>query len=738
METTKIATNIKKTFPVKGMTCAACAASVESMLNAQPGVINASVNFSQHSVLVDYNPAAIQDPQLKKAVDDLGYELITENVSLEQLKQDKAADLKKLRLKVIVSAVVSIPVFIIGMFLMHIPYANWIMLVLSTPVIFWSGKDFYINAWKKFRHLTFNMDTLIALGTGSAYLFSVFNTFFPEYLSSLGIEPHVYFESAVVIITLILFGNLIEENAKSRTSSAIEKLMGLQPKFATKMNDGEQVIVPVEAIQPGDLLLIKAGEKIPVDGLVKEGSSYVEESMVTGEPEPVKKEAGAVLVAGTINKNGSLVMEAEKVGAETMLARIIQLVQEAQGSKAPVQKLADKISSVFVPVVITLAVLAFSIWYFLGPEPAFTNAFVILVTVLIIACPCALGLATPTAITVGVGKGAENGILIKDAVALEKAREIQVLMVDKTGTITRGKPEVTDFVFVGDEAFYRQVVWTIESRSDHPVAESIAARFNENGNLPVESYETIGGKGIEATIGSKNYFIGSPAFLSAAAREGNAELNQKLEKWSADGKTIAVLIENGVWVGLIAVQDAIKENSGEAISLLHQLNIRVIMLTGDHEKTAAKIAAEVGIDEYYAGVLPENKLQILEKYQKEGFKVAMAGDGINDAPALAKADVGIAMGNGTDVAMESASITLLKGDLSRIAQSIKLSGQTVKTIRENLFWAFIYNIIAIPIAAGLLYPINGFLLNPMLAGAAMAFSSFSVVMNSLRLKRKKI
>jgi len=741
---TVAANTIKKSYPVKGMSCAACASSVESMLNHTEGVQEASVNFANHSVLVKYDTDLATEEKLKNAVNELGYELVTGTVDTDQLKREKAEDLKKLRNKVIFAAIFSIPVFVIGMFLMDLPYRNWIMLILSTPVVLYSGRNFYVNAWKKGKHLTFNMDTLIALGTGAAYLYSLFVTLFPGYLISAGIDPHVYYESAVVIITLILFGNLMEENAKNRTSTAIEKLMQLQPREATVIRNGQREVVPIDDVGMDEILLIRPGEKIPVDGEVVSGSSYVEESMVTGEPEPVKKELRSQVIGGTINKTGSFEMIARKVGAETMLARIIQMVQDAQGSKAPVQKLADKISSIFVPVVVTLALISFAIWYLAGPEPAFTNAFVILVTVLIIACPCALGLATPTAITVGVGKGATNGILIKDAKALESTKDIEVLLVDKTGTITKGKPEVTNIAYSTANEHteqYQKIILALESRSEHPLAESIINHLEnkQTGLLPeVSEFENIPGLGVEGKIGTNNYFVGSPAIFKKKNLEWPADLEVKWEKWASEGKTVVVLLEDNEAVALLGIRDTIKENSRSAIEKLHQMGIEVVMITGDNPQTAEKIAKEAGIDHFEAEVLPEEKSRIVQRYQAAGKKVAMAGDGINDAPALAMADVGIAMGTGTDIAMESASITLLKGDLIKIAEAIVLSKKTVRTIRENLFWAFFYNVIALPIAAGILYPVNGFLLNPMIAGGAMAFSSFSVVMNSLRLKGRKI
>jgi P-type Cu2+ transporter len=592
-------------------------------------------------------------------------------------------------------------------------------------------------------HRSANMDTLIALGTGVAFVYSLFNTLFPEYLIRFGIEPHIYYESTVVIITLVLFGNLMEARAKEKTSSAIEKLIGLQPNQATLLKDGNQILVPIDDVQVDDLILIRPGEKIPVDGKVVEGSSYVDESMVTGEPLAVGKKEGDTALGGTINKNGSFTMRAEKVGTDTMLSRIIMMVQDAQGSKAPVQKLADKISSIFVPIVVAIALISFGIWIYLGPEPAFTNALIILVTVLIIACPCALGLATPTAITVGIGKGALNGILIRNAEALEKSRDIDILLIDKTGTVTKGKPEVTDVVNSPeiDTKLFRNLLFTIESNSEHPLAEAIVNGLKKEANvsqLKVSGFENTPGKGVGAFYKDHHYKIGSPRLLKENNIQPVGGLMDQIIRLEQEGKTVVVVLRDSSLIGLVAVKDTIKESSPHAIKTLQEMGIQVVMLTGDSKYNAEKIGMEVGITEIVAEVLPEEKADWVLKYQAEGKKVAMAGDGINDAPALALADVGIAMGTGADIAMESAQITLVKGDIGKIAEAIKLSRETVKTIRQNLFWAFFYNVISIPVAAGVLYPINGFLLSPMIAGGAMAFSSVSVVLNSLRLKMKRV
>lgn len=733
---------IQKQYHVQGMSCAACASSVESMLKTQKGVSEANVNFANHTVAVSYDASIVSPAQLKKTLDEIGYELVTETVDAEQLRAEKKETLNGLKKKLLIAAIFSLPVFVLSMFMIEIPFKNWVLLVFSIPVIFYSGRAFYINAWKKLKHATTNMDTLIALGTGTAFLFSLFNTLFPEYLLQFGLQPHVYYESAVVIITLILFGNFMEEKAKDRTSSAIEKLIGLQPREANMIKNGNIFTVDVNEVTVGDILLIKPGAKIPLDGIVVAGNSYVDESMVTGEPEHALKKEEDKLVGGTINQRGSIEMRVEKVGEDTMLARIIKMVRDAQGSKAPAQKLADKISSIFVPIVIAIAVLSFIIWMIAGP--GFSTAFVVLVTVLIIACPCALGLATPTAITVGIGKGANHGILIKDAEALEKVKDIDVLLVDKTGTITEGKPAVADFIVSKncEEEELLKVIYLLEQKSEHPLAKSILDHLQNRGintgQLQLQNFQSITGEGVEGQINEKHYFIGSIARLKNKLVKVDKSIEIALETLEQSSKTIVMVTKEDTVVAAMTIDDQLKSNARDAIATLHKEKIKVVMVTGDNNGVARRMADQAGIDEVYAEVLPEEKLKLVSKFQEANKKVAMAGDGINDAPALARADVGIAMGSGTDIAIESAALTLVKGDISKIAQAIQLSRQTSRTIKENLFWAFIYNIITIPVAAGILYPFTGFLLNPMIAGGAMAFSSVSVVLNSLRLKQKKI
>ncbi len=733
----------KDIYPVEGMTCAGCAASIESHLRKEAGVEEANINFANHTLSLKYNEGATSFEKLRKSVDNIGYKIRPAEQAAES-KKIREKEYKKLQKKFWVALLFSIPVFIISMVLMgHVPFANYIMLTLSLPVIIYSGNQFYINAWKKLRHGTSNMDTLIALGTGIAFLYSLFATFFPGFITAGGLEAHVYYESAVVIITLILLGNLLEERAKAKTSGAIEKLLQLQAKTATVIREGIEVTVLSQEVVEGDLVLVKPGEKVPVDGLLEKGSSFVDESMMSGEPLAVEKKAGDKVLGGTLNQSGSFVFKATQTGAETVLSRIIKMVQEAQGSKAPAQKLADKISAIFVPVVVSIAVLSFALWYFLGPSPAFTTAMIVLVSVLIIACPCALGLATPTAITVGIGKGAQQGILIKDAEALEKAAHVNVLFVDKTGTLTEGKPRVTDFVVAEGqpEPSIKQAILTIEKQSEHPLAKAVVKQLEdgqEQDTPEAADFRNRSGFGVEARVGGTSWLLGNQKLMDEGKTTISAELELKAQQLATEQKTVIFAAQEGQVVALIALQDTIKKEAREAVSALQRRGVEVIMLTGDNKATAAYVAKETGIDSFYAEVLPEDKGRHVKDHKAKGKIVAMAGDGINDAPALALADVGIAMSTGTDIAIESAPVTLLHGNIGAIAQAIKLSAATSKTIRQNLFWAFIYNIIAIPIAAGALYPIWGYLLDPMIAGAAMAFSSLSVVLNSLRLKMRNI
>ena len=734
----------KETFQVLGMSCAVCALNVETTLGAQEGVYEAKVNFAGSTVLVDYNPRVITPVELQKAVESAGYELVVENTEdTDQADRLQREEFLALKRKTIGAIVLAVPVFVIGMFFMHMPYGNWIMLAFTIPVMAFFGRDFFVHAYMQLKHGRANMDTLVAVSTGVAFLFSLFNTIWPEYWTSRGLEAHVYYEAAAVIIALILLGRLLEAKAKFSTSTAIKKLMGLQPKTVTKiLADGSEEEVPIREVVVGDVLVVKPGEKIPVDGEVTEGSSFVDESMITGESIPVEKVKGQPVYAGTINEKGSFRFRADKVGGETVLANIIRMVQEAQGSKAPVQKLVDRIAGIFVPVVMGIAVITFIVWMLIGGDLAFTHALLTSITVLVIACPCALGLATPTAIMVGIGKGAEHNILIKDAESLELMYRVNAIVLDKTGTITEGKPVVTDIHWTpgAEDERYQSILLEIERRSEHPLADAVVQKFKEKvvNEILVSDFENQTGKGVTAKVGDKVYLVGNRALLEVNHVVLDDDNEKLAVRWEGDGKTVVFFAGEGRVLALVAIADKIKESSRQAIATLHEKGIDVYMLTGDNALTARAVADQVGIRHFKAEVMPGEKANFVEALQHEGKVVAMVGDGINDSQALAQADVSIAMGKGSDIAMDVAKVTLITSDLNVIPRAIALSHQTVRAIRQNLFWAFIYNIIGIPLAAGVLYGINGFLLNPMIAAAAMAFSSVSVVTNSLRIKWKKL
>lgn len=732
-------TKTTQTFPVLDMSCAACATRVEKTLNRQPGVYHAQVNYAAATATVEYNPQECTPETLKDAIQNAGYDLVIEtNAQKEKIAEDAhSRKYRQLKQRTIFSLMLSVPVAIIGMCFMDWTYANYVMWILSTPVVFWLGRDFYRNAWKQLKHRTSNMDTLVAVSTGIAYTFSLFNLFWPEFWLSRGIHPHVYFEAASVIISFILLGRLLEEKAKGNTSEAIKKLMGLQPATVTILTpEGQLKEIPVEQVQQGQRLVVKPGSRIAVDGTVYEGSSYVDESMLTGEPLPTEKIPGAKVYAGTINQKGSFSFIADKVGSETVLAHIIRMVQDAQGSKAPVQQLVDRIAAIFVPTILSIAVLSFLVWIWLDSSNGFTHGLLAAVTVTIIACPCALGLATPTAIMVGIGKGAENGILIKDAESLETARKVNAIVLDKTGTLTEGHPTVTDISDPFLQSPLGDVLFTLESASEHPLAQAIVQHQTRQ-LLPMEEFESLTGLGVRGKINGTYYYAGNRRLLETHHLTVSPALTEEAARLSQEAKTVIWLADSQQALGLVAIADRIKPTSREAVRQLQEMGISTYMLTGDNPETAQRIAAQCGITHFQAEVLPQQKAQFIKDLQKEGKIVAMVGDGINDSAALAQADLSIAMGKGSDIAMDVAKMTLISSDLNKITDAIRLSQSTVRTIRENLFWAFIYNLIGIPVAAGILYPINGFLLNPMIAGAAMAMSSVSVVSNSLRLKRKK-
>lgn len=726
----------KETFSVLKMTCTSCAAGVEKTISSLEGVNFAAVNFATESVQVDYIPSKINPIDIQKAVRESGYDMIIEEdkshkETLEEIHDKRHKALKhKTRWAIILAT----PVMIIGMFMMDLPYANLIMLVLSTPVVLWLGRDFFINAWKQAKNRTANMDTLVALSTGTAYIFSLFNMLFPQVWESKGLEAHVYFEAAAVIIAFILIGKLLEERAKGNTSSALKKLMGLQPKTVTIVKDGAHIETLLEDVAVDDIILVKPGEKIAVDGTLLDGESFVDESMLSGEPMAVRKIEGEKVFAGTINQKGSFQFKANKVGKDTMLAQIIKMVQDAQGSKAPVQKLVDKIASIFVPAVIGTAILTFIVWMVFGGDNALTHALLAFVTVLVIACPCALGLATPTAVMVGIGKGAEQGILIKDAESLETSKNVDVVVLDKTGTITEGKPQVTEEYWVYGSS--KSILASLEKLSEHPLADALVEHLNGELEVSISNFSSITGKGIVGTVDGEKYFAGNNKLLVDNNVSLPEDLTKIANKWSDEGKTVIWFANSKKVLAIVAISDKIKESSLKAINSLHEMGIKIYMLTGDNAATSKFIAEQAGIDHFKAEVLPHEKAEFVKELQEQDHTVAMVGDGINDSAALAQADVSIAMGQGSDIAMDVAKMTIISSDLTKIPQAIKLSKQTVNTIRQNLFWAFIYNVIGIPIAAGVLYPINGFLLSPMIAGAAMALSSVSVVSNSLRLKMK--
>jgi Cu2+-exporting ATPase len=727
-------------LPVLGMTCAGCASSVQNILQGQEGIASAEVNYATQNVKVIFHPDATQPARFKSALQAVGYDIILDQENgREQQANAQQKSYQALKTRTILAGALTLPVVIIGMFLMDIPYANYIMLACTTPVLFVFGKNFFINAVKQARHGLANMDSLVALSTGISYIFSVFNTFYPQFWFNRGIHPHVYYEAAAVVIVFIMLGKLLEENAKSNTSSAIKKLIGLQPKTVMLIANGIEKEIPVSEVKTGDLLRMRPGDKVAVDGRVLEGSSYIDESMISGEPVAVLKAAGAAVFAGTINQKGSFTFTAEKVGGETLLAQIIKQVQEAQGSKAPVQHLVDKIAGIFVPLVLFIAVATLGLWLLLGGEDKLGQGLMAIVTVLVIACPCALGLATPTAIMVGIGKGAENGILIIDAQALEGGYKTDTIVLDKTGTLTYGKPVVTHMAWAEGTAEMQQellgILLAMEQQSEHPLAVSLVNYIQDLTvkAVTVTGFKSTTGIGVSAAVNGEIYLAGSHKVLSAGLVVPK-NLENAVARSQQEAETVIYYTRGEMLLAVFGIADQVKEGSAEAIKQMQDLGLTVYMLTGDNAYTAAAVAAKLGITNYQADMLPTEKADFIRELQHKGKVVAMVGDGINDSQALAQADLSIAMGAGADIAIDVAKITLMSSDLRQVPKALKLSKLTVKTIRQNLFWAFIYNLIGIPLAAGILYPLNGFLLNPMIAGAAMALSSVSVVTNSLRLK----
>jgi Cu2+-exporting ATPase len=734
-----------KIYPVTGLHCANCAINVEKTLKKQPGIADASVNFADSTARIEYDSKEEADAlTLQSAVRSIGYDMILEDEPSAKVAEDERARYKKLRAKTIFSVILAIPVMVISMFFMTMPYANLVMLALTLPVLAWSGSGFFINAFKQARHGNSNMDTLVAMSTGIAFLFSVFNTFFPHFWHARGLHPHVYYEAASAVIAFILVGKLLEERAKAGTSSAIKKLMGMQASTLIRVDEtGMESVISISQVKHGDSIRVRPGDRIPVDGEILTGNSSVDESTMTGESIPAERGPGDKVYAGTINLNGSFLLRALQVGSETMLSRIIDTVRQAQGSKAPVQKTVDRIAGIFVPVVIGISLVSFAVWMIFGGDNNLSHALLAMVTVLVIACPCALGLATPTAIMVGMGKGAQNGILIRDAESLENIHSINALVLDKTGTITEGKPVVRDiqwYVSPREQKEAEIILKALEKHSSHPLAAAVTQHLNSvsQGTDPGVQFENLPGLGVRGVFGNKTYLAGNLKLMEQQGvnmpalndKENNREtrLAQSRIYFAADSSLVAV----------VYLADRIRETAAEAISDIQKMGIEVHMLTGDNLQTARDVAEATGISSFSANLLPAGKSEFIRKLQDEKKIVAMVGDGINDSQALVQANVSIAMGRGSDIAMDVAGMTLISSDLRQIAKAIKLSRLTVKTINQNLFWAFIYNVIGIPIAAGILYPIWGFLLNPMIAAAAMAMSSVSVVSNSLRLRGRNL
>ncbi|MEW6140024.1 MAG: heavy metal translocating P-type ATPase [Thermodesulfobacteriota bacterium] len=744
---TGAAARLEKTIlSVGGMSCAACVRRVENSLKAIEGVEDAAVNLATSKAIVTYDPRSVSVSRMAHALEEAGYQFlsVTADASEDPIEAARAKEIAEIKLKLVVGLVLSVLVHVLSMphwfpFVQAIPEAYVLptLFIMTTPVVFWVGSQFLIGAYKAGRQGTSDMNTLVAVGALSAYIYSTSVMVFPDFFAKAGVLPHVYFDGAAMITTLILLGRYLEARAKAKTTTAIKRLIELKPKAARLIrDDGAEVDVPVELLAVGDVVLVRPGEKIPTDGTVRTGASSIDESMLTGESVPVSKQPGDPVFGGTINKAGSLTFVATRVGADTALANIIRLVEEAQGSKAPIQRIADRVASIFVPAVFVIATGTFLVWYFLVPDPSFSRALLNFVSVLIISCPCAMGLATPTAIMVGTGIGAEKGILIKGGESLEKAYKLTTVVFDKTGTLTRGEPHVTDVLALdgSSTAHVLTIAASLEAVSEHPLAEAVVEEGRRVGvhTLPVDGFEALSGLGVRGTVGGTPVLLGN---LGLMKQEGIAlnGLDAKSQQLFDSGKTTVFVAERGQAVGLIGLADVPRESARKAVEALKLMGLEVAMITGDNQKTAAAIGADLGIDRVLAEVLPGEKAQEIRRLQDSGGIVAMVGDGINDAPALAAADVGIAVSSGTDVAIEAGDITLMHNDLRQVPTAIRLSHQTMKVIKQNLFWAFFYNSLGIPIAAGALYPFFGILLNPVFAAAAMALSSVSVVSNSLRL-----
>ncbi len=731
-------------IPVTGMTCAACSARVERALAAAPGVSAANVNLMTNQATIDFDPTLTEPEALVEVIRGVGYGAdaphseVAPDELLSAQDQARAEEVAVLWRKVLVSGAAAV----IAMGLMLVPtrwpvqVTNVILLALSVPVVFWAGRHFYTRAWAGFRHHSADMSTLIAVGTGAAFMFSLATTLAADWFVEHGLEPHVYYEAVIWVIALVLLGNFLEAKAKGRTSHAIRKLLGLRPNTARVIRDGAELELPLAELAVGDVVLVRPGEKLPADGVVIEGRSNVDESMLTGEPVPVDKGPGDGVVGATLNRNGALKIRVTATGAESVLSQIVRLVQQAQGTKAPIQHLADRVSAVFVPVILCVAIATFVVWFDIGPGPWYVHALAAAVTVLVIACPCAMGLAVPTAVMVATGRGAERGVLFKGGDVLQRASELNVVVVDKTGTITEGRPTVTDLVTLRDDrATILGLVASLERRSEHPLAEAIVEAATRDGTplREPDRFEVRAGQGVVGSVAGRDIAVGNAALMHAGQIDP-APLADQAGAIAAQGATAVFVALDGELAAVLAIADPIKASSAAAVARLHRLGMEVVMLTGDARTTAESVARETGIDRVVAEVLPDEKLAVIRRMQHEGKVVAMVGDGLNDAPALAQADVGVAIGTGTDVAIEAGGVTLMRGDLAGVPDALGLARRTLRIIRQNLFWAFIYNVIGVPIAAGALYPVFGLLLTPTIAGAAMAASSVSVVSNSLRLR----
>ncbi|MBX3131860.1 MAG: copper-translocating P-type ATPase [Gemmatimonadaceae bacterium] len=740
-------TNVVARIPVTGMTCAACQARVQKTLAKQPGVTDASVNLMMATATVTYDPAAVQPEALVAAIEASGYgaELPRDDRSAfeEQEARDRetAEEFEALKRKAIASGVIGALAMAVMPWMHQMMWITWVLLVVTGAIMATAGRHFYVRAWQALRHGGADMNTLVALGTGAAFLYSVIATVTPGFFTSRGVGADVYYEAVLLIIAFILTGNAFEARAKRNTAAALRALVQLQPRTARVLRSLVEQDIPIADVEPGDFVVVRPGERIPVDGVVHKGESAVDESMLTGESLPVAKKPGDAVFGGTINRTGAFRLKATTLGEDSMLARIVKLMRDAQGSRAPIQALADRISAVFVPVVVVIALLTFGAWMLLAGEGALVRGFAAAVTVLIIACPCAMGLAVPTAVMVATGKGAELGVLIKGGEALQRAGDVETIVLDKTGTVTEGKPMVTDLVVIvaGSEQELLGQVASLERLSEHPLADAIVQAAMARGASAgsAEGFASVTGKGVTGVVDGAALAVGNGALMADYAIDV-APLAVEAVRLSDAGRTPMFIARDGALAGLLAVADPIKESSRAAIQRMHALGLEVVMLTGDTERTAQAIAREAGIERVVAGVLPEGKVSEVKRLQAEGKVVAMVGDGINDAPALAQADIGMAVGTGTDIAAEAADVVLLRGDLRAAVQAVHLSRRTMATMKQNLFWAFIYNVIGIPVAAGALYPAFGILLTPVLASAAMAFSSVSVVTNSLRLRRVRI